>query len=153
MAEASRRAASARRGGQPNVRFVAAAAETPPVELIGQAHLVTINLPWGSLLRGVLGQDAAVLSGIAMLLASRGRIEALVSLEPRDVPGGRLEQASLASAALAWQRCGLSISEMAAATSADVRATGSSWGRRLLTNPDRRFWRLRASRVSASLRG
>ena len=70
MAEASRRAARpARRGGLPNALFVVAAAEAPPPELHGLADLVTITLPWGSLLRGALALDDAVAAGIARLVA------------------------------------------------------------------------------------
>ncbi len=55
MAEASRRAARpAARGGVANALFVVAAAERPPIELLGIADEVTINFPWGSLLRGAL---------------------------------------------------------------------------------------------------
>ena len=61
MAEASRRAARpARRGGLPNALFVVAAAEALPPELDGVADVVTIQLPWGSLLRGALALDEDV---------------------------------------------------------------------------------------------
>ncbi len=63
MAEASRRAAGpARRGGVSNALFVVASAEALPPELDGVADLVTIHLPWGSLLRGALALDEAVAS-------------------------------------------------------------------------------------------
>ena len=64
MAESSDRAArSPRRGGLPNAMFVAAAAETPPAELLGIASRVVIQLPWGSLLRGALALDEDVARG------------------------------------------------------------------------------------------
>ena len=60
MAEASRRAARpAARGGVSNALFVVAAAERPPMELLAIADELTINFPWGSLLRGALGIDDA----------------------------------------------------------------------------------------------
>ena len=64
------------RGGRPNALFVVAAAEAPPRELIGLADEVRILFPWGSLLRGVLGQDnrllvpTALVGGGAFLLAA-----------------------------------------------------------------------------------
>jgi len=52
--------------------------------LLGAADELTINFPWGSLLRGVLGHDDAVLAGVAALLAPRGSGSVLFSLTPRD---------------------------------------------------------------------
>ena len=76
MAEASRRAAKpAHKGGQPNVRFILAAAEAPPPALAGIAGLVTVRFPWGSLLRGCLGEDTAV-AGARRTTHERWRWEA-----------------------------------------------------------------------------
>src|SRR5689334_174905 len=81
MAEVSRRAD--RRRTQ-NALFVIAAAERPPAELLGRADLLTITMPWGSLLRGALGRDEAIMRGVAALLNEHGRLEILLSVEPRD---------------------------------------------------------------------
>lgn len=56
----------------------------PPIELCGQADLVTIVLPWGSLLRGALGRDDAVMAGIAALVAPGGQVEVLIAPSARD---------------------------------------------------------------------
>ena len=73
LVEASRRAAApARKGGLPNALFVAAAAESLPAGLHGVATRVTVNLPWGSLLRGALALDDAAAAGIACLAAPGG---------------------------------------------------------------------------------
>src|SRR4051794_36187784 len=85
MAEASRRAARAvRKGGLPNALFLVAAAERPPAELCGLAQLITVQLPWGSLLRGCLGFDAAVATGIAALLAPDATLVLLLAPAHRD---------------------------------------------------------------------
>ena len=42
-----------------------ASAEALPDGLCGLADLVTVNLPWGSLLRGALALDDAAAAGIA----------------------------------------------------------------------------------------
>jgi 16S rRNA (adenine(1408)-N(1))-methyltransferase len=69
MAVASRRAAAApRRGGLPNALFVVAAAEALPPELDGLADTVTVHFPWGSLLRGLLRADPAVMTGLTRLM-------------------------------------------------------------------------------------
>ena len=134
MAETSRRAARPpARGGRPNLLFVVAAAETPPPELLGVADEVRILFPWGSLLRGVLGADEPVAAGIADLARPGGHVSAIVSVTSRDgldgiasLDPGRLggitRCATLRSAVDCRQQL----------DAEDVRATRSTWGRRLL---------------------
>lgn len=61
---AAKAAAKPAKGGQPNLRYVWAAAERLPPELRGVTELHVL-MPWGSLLRGVLGSDPAMLRGLA----------------------------------------------------------------------------------------
>jgi hypothetical protein len=150
MAEISRRAARpVAKGGQPNVLFALAAAERPPVEIIGRAGLVTITMPWGSLLRGVLALDDDAAAGIAALLRPAGRLEAILSITERD----GLDVASLdedrAADDLArrWAAQGLRLDALEVAGIEDVAATGSSWARRLFVGGSRPAWRLVASRA------
>ena len=139
MAEASRRAAGpARKGGRPNARFVVAAAEAPPVALIGVAELVTVVFPWGSLLRGVVGLDEAVASGVARLVAPGGSLELLLAPSRRDgleeVAGWATDTHELAhGVARAFDRHGLQVVIARAATDEDIGASGSTWAKRLLS--------------------
>jgi 16S rRNA (adenine(1408)-N(1))-methyltransferase len=146
MADASRRAAQpAAKGGLPNALFVVAAAESPPPELRARASLVTVLFPWGSLLRGVLGLDERAAGGLVALVAPNGTIDALVSVMPRDgIDGiGSLDRAALDRLAATFGRSGFKLTSAAPASPADVRATGSTWGRRLLAaGTDRPVWRL-----------
>jgi 16S rRNA (adenine(1408)-N(1))-methyltransferase len=58
MAENSRKAAcSLRKGGVPNALFGVASVEHLPNELRHIAHNITINYPWGSLLRAIVAPD------------------------------------------------------------------------------------------------
>lgn len=146
MAETSRRAAKAPdRGGTPNALFVVAAAERLPSELHGIADELTILFPWGSLLRGALAIDgAAAADGIACLLSPAGHLTIIVSLTDRDNAGAdlpRLEHPD-AAATLAgrWAHHGLDVQEFRPATAAEIRATGSSWARRLAAGRDRPAW-------------
>ena len=148
MAEASRRAAkSLRKGGLPNALCVVAAAERLPPELIGVADELTIQFPWGSLLRGTLALDEAAAGGIAALLKPGARAIATFSVEERDgldLPG--LDAAELAGR---WCRFGLVTCDFRPATAAEMRSMTSTWGRRLGAGEDRCAWRL-ALRRSAS---
>lgn len=153
MADASRRAARpARKGGLPNALFVVAAAEAPPAELQGRAALVTVRFPWGSLLRGVLGQDARAAAGLASLVRPGGLIEALVSVLPRDGVAGieTLDEGAVERLSAAHATHGLDVASLAPASAEEVRASESTWGRRLLAaGSERPVWRIRIRRGPA----
>jgi 16S rRNA (adenine(1408)-N(1))-methyltransferase len=53
------------RGGAPNLLLAVAAVEALPRELTGVADRLTVNLPWGSLLAGLVRPDAALLAAVA----------------------------------------------------------------------------------------
>ncbi len=133
MADASRRAARPpRKGGVPNALFLIAAAEAAPPELAGLADVVTVTLPWGSLLDGLLGRVPAVAAGIASLVAEGGTVEALISTDPRDGRGlPALTSGNRAEIAASWRAHGLMLEAFRPATTADLAATRSSWARRL----------------------
>jgi 16S rRNA (adenine(1408)-N(1))-methyltransferase len=146
MAETSRRAAqTAARGGRPNLLFVAAAAESPPVELIGLADEVRILFPWGSLLRGVLGRDDRIVRGIAALARPGATVTAAISVTPADGVGTirELDAATLADLQRELRTSGLRLTGSRRLDREEVRATRSTWGRRLLGGgADRPVWHL-----------
>jgi len=139
MAESSRRAARpADRGGLPNVLFVVSGVETPPAELLGRASLVTVTLPWGSLLRGLLGLDARAAGGLASLVGPGGALEALVSIERRDGLDGIGSAIADGRLPAVWAGLGFGLAELRPAAPAEVLATGSSWAKRLGADRGRR---------------
>ena len=157
MSEVSRRAARPpRKGGRPNLLFAVAAAESPPAELHGLADEVRILFPWGSLLRGVLGRDGAVAGGLAALAKPGAQLVAVVSVTPTDrVPGvATLDRAALDEVAARLRDAGFVLVEAGPMTADEVRATHSTWGRRLLAGDSHRpVWRVRfgAQRPTAEL--
>ena len=159
MAVASRRAARpARRGGLVNAAFVVGASEHPPDELIGRVDELTIQFPWGSLLRGTLGLDRRAAAGIAALLAMGGRAVALIATAARDHLAGIPTAADLVTQdkgelADRWQSLGLKLVELREASVGEVAASGSSWARRLLASgsPDRMVARIVLLRAPGGL--
>jgi 16S rRNA (adenine(1408)-N(1))-methyltransferase len=147
MNEASRRAS---RSGPANVLFLAAGAESlADTVLAGAVDLVTISFPWGSLLRGVLGLDAAALAGVASLVASGGGVEVLASVVPSDRVEGiaSLDATCEPEISRAWSAVGLDLISMRPASAAEIAASGSSWARRLRATRDARpVWRLELCR-------
>jgi 16S rRNA (adenine(1408)-N(1))-methyltransferase len=102
---------------------------------------MTINFPWGSLLRGVLGHDDAALAGLASLLAAGATAQILVSVIERDgVPGLREDVAAV------YARHGLRLAPPRPATQEEIAASGSSWAKRLGAGTKRPVTRLTAWR-------
>jgi len=151
MAESSRRAArGARRGGVDNAMFVVAAIERPPVELACRADDVTIDFPWGSLLRGTLAHDDAAAAGIASFVRPGGRVVAHVSITARDGLDLPPIDQDVDALARRWSSCGLTLNCVRRATVAEVAATGSSWARRVATDPTRPVWRIELIRPAGT---
>ncbi len=92
--------------------------------MLGAAEALTINFPWGSLLRGVLGHDDAVLAGVAALLAPGGAGSVLFSVTQRDGVPSAVEDLGAV-----YARHGLSVRSRPA-TPEDL-GVRSSWARRL----------------------
>lgn len=80
MAEAASRAGRKRAEGGPNARFVVCAAEALPGELDATADLVTIQFPWGSLLRGIVLGEPDLLGSPDCLAAEVRGIAGVASL-------------------------------------------------------------------------
>ena len=147
MADASRRAD---RRGPSNALFVAAGVETlAGSPLAGHADLVTVQFPWGSLLRGILGLDGAgaALCGIAAVTRPGATVVVLASVVRSDGVSGldRLDESARGQIADAWCEAGLTLDCMRPATPAEISASASSWARRL--GPDRPVWHLEGVRA------
>jgi 16S rRNA (adenine(1408)-N(1))-methyltransferase len=145
MAESSRRAArSAKKGGLSNAVFLAAGAGALDGVLDASADLVTVLFPWGSLLEGVLGLDRIIADVIARLVKPGGRLLLLLSITPRDgVPGlACFDELALAEVAGRWRGRGFELCDARLASMTELRASGSTWARRLAAGQDRQAWRL-----------
>lgn len=149
MVEVSRRTQRpAQRGGLPNALFVVAGVERLPAALTGIADEVTVYFPWGSLLRGLVTAEPAVLDGIAGTMKSGATLSVLLSVTDQD----RAVDLPVTDAATLWQlrgpfaAAGLEITGIGAATAAEIAAAGSSWGKRLGAGNRRPAWRLGAEK-------
>jgi 16S rRNA (adenine(1408)-N(1))-methyltransferase len=99
-----------------------------------------VHFPWGSLLRGLLGADDAVLGGVARLLAPGAAGTVLLSVVPRD---GVAPVPPAEALAAAYARAGLGLVEARPATADEIEATRSSWAKRLRAGTARPITRLR----------
>jgi 16S rRNA (adenine(1408)-N(1))-methyltransferase len=122
-----------------NALFVVAGAESLPRELDGTVSELSVNFPWGSLLRGLVAPSPTVLDSVGRVLRSGATLTALLSITERD--GGQpLGAGSIDRAAYAWG--GLRVIEWREATRAEIDGADSSWAKRLDAGDDRAVWRL-----------
>lgn len=118
------------RTAPPNALFVIADGLALPAELAGLASRLTINFPWGSLLRGLLTADAALTRGLRVL----ARPGALLNLRLND---SALAQASWGLAAGGDQArqtlraAGFAVDAPRTLDASALRACPTSWARRL----------------------
>jgi 16S rRNA (adenine(1408)-N(1))-methyltransferase len=153
MAEASRRAArGGRKGGLDNALFVAAAAESLPDELSGVASGLTVHFPWGSLLRGLLTAEPAILSGLARMTRPGAAVTLMLSVTERDHVEGMdtFDDDALTRLGRYYAAYGLILTEGRPATAEEVAASHSSWARRLGAGVRRPVWLLRFHRHGAA---
>jgi len=143
MVDASRRAASApSRGGRPNAQFVVGAAEELPGPFEGLADGVFVRFPWGSLLRGSIGDAGPVARGLVGMLRPNGELTLLLALQPKDGYDDLLplvtEPPLLAGRLAAlYGPLGLRLVDCRWASTDEVTAAQSSWARRLRVGRDR----------------
>jgi 16S rRNA (adenine(1408)-N(1))-methyltransferase len=153
LREASHSAARAtKRGGLANAIFLAGTAEELPGPLAGCADLLTVALPWGSLLRALVTPEPDALARFAQVLKPRGDIELLLSTVPTDSAPRLLgTEQDAEDLACAYESAGLFVAEVRPATAADVGRMSSAWGRRLGIPDRRRAWIYRLRNESAVL--
>jgi 16S rRNA (adenine(1408)-N(1))-methyltransferase len=147
MAGSARRAA---RAGLDNLLFVQAAVEALPVELTSVADRITVNYPWGSLLRAVAAPDIGLVAAIAGTGRPGATFTLLVNMSVFDDAGycarmGLPHPPILADAratAEAFGAAGLGVTAIVADLTALPYKT--SWGQRLVRGSRRRILRLDA---------
>ena len=115
-----------------NALFVVSSIEDAPRTLDGIADAITINFPWGSLLRGVVHAEASVVHPLARIAKPGAELRMLLSVEGRDaaVGLGVLDATALQGTADVYAAAGFKLTLCAIATPAK-RACGSSWSKRL----------------------
>ncbi len=131
------------RGGAGNAMFVVAAVENLPPELLGIADRITVNFPWGSLLRAVVTPLPEILAGIIALGKPQARVECLINYHVFADPAyiDRLQLPTLDQAFLedqllpAYEQAGVEITEHGFIEGDPPHRT--SWGQRLTKGSNR----------------
>jgi SAM-dependent methyltransferase len=113
------------KGGLPNLALILAPADRLPAELDGRVDEVRIELPWGSLLEGLMTGQADLLDGVRRVLAQGGHLR--VVLNARALPAGITPDEAAERLGRAFERIGLA--DVDAGSTAIAPETG--WGKRL----------------------
>lgn len=127
-----------------NLLFVAANVYDLPAELAGVASSLSINFPWGSLLKALISDEPAVLDGLVGLGRPGARLELMVNGEALTTLGSALE-VGVAQIRHGLFRRGLAVTEPASLERAALRAVPTTWARRLAFGRDPRALYCQAS--------
>ena len=127
------------RGGRPNLLLARASIEALPPELEGIADEVSVQLPWGSLLEGIVLARRDVLGGLAALCRPGARLAVTLNGEIwLDSTPARYEHlpvptpeyvADVVAAGLAG--VGISLGDARYASAEEAKALPTTWARRL----------------------
>jgi 16S rRNA (adenine(1408)-N(1))-methyltransferase len=140
MSELSARARrKPERGGRPNVLYAVASVEHMPPQLERIADEIFVNLPWGSLMHGIILGDDGVLHGVAHLGKPAARVQVIlntrifedpVPLEARDLPDLTPEYVH-ENLGPAFARHAMDIREARYFDADEVAAMKTTWAKRL----------------------
>lgn len=138
MAEISGRALR-RRTRLENALFVMASVEQMPGELEGLANRLFVNLPWGSLMRGLILGEEEILANLARIAAPGASLQVLLNLRvfddpvPLDVQGLPEVTPAYVEETLrpAYERHGFRITAVRQANPEELLALPTSWAKRL----------------------
>jgi 16S rRNA (adenine(1408)-N(1))-methyltransferase len=138
-----RAAAKPARGGAPNAIYIVSSVEGLPDDLVGIATRLTIQYPWGSLLRILIEPDLPLLEKIARLAVAGAPFSVLINLAVFDDPGYAarldlppLDESRFRSALVpAWASVGLAVESVE--TEREAAEASSSWGKRLVKGSGR----------------
>jgi 16S rRNA (adenine(1408)-N(1))-methyltransferase len=120
-----------------NTLFVIANAQAMPSELYNLASQVTINFPWGSLLEGLLEDNAGLMTSLVAILCSQASIEVRLN-------GGALAQAGWALEAgtdrvrTVLSENGFMMRSPILLTAHDLQSYPTTWAKRLAFGRDPR---------------
>lgn len=121
----------------PNLLFVIASAQDLPRELNGLVSHITVNFPWGSLLKSLLDGDPCLFRGLEALAQPSASLEVRLN-------GGALAEAGWALEEGAWRiyenllRAGWEAGKPLTMDSSALRKFPSSWAKRLAFGRDPR---------------
>jgi len=130
----------------PNMLFVIACALELPCEFGGLFSHITINFPWGSILKGLMVRDARLMHGLASVSALNAKIEINLNGGALAEAGSNLEN----GAGIIYEnlsRCGWELKPIQLMDQDVLKMFPTTWARRLAHGRDPRGMALRGRRA------
>jgi 16S rRNA (adenine(1408)-N(1))-methyltransferase len=127
------------RKGLANTLYLIANAEELPLELSGLADVLTVNFPWGSLLKGMLDGDTGVLGGLLRLVKPGAKLEVRLNGSALLKENRSFDQAcqQVRSKFAAFGFCLVKAERVGCA---EMRSFPSTWAKRLAFGKATEFW-------------
>jgi 16S rRNA (adenine(1408)-N(1))-methyltransferase len=146
------------RGGVTNLVCVAGTARELSSELAGVADRLTVILPWGELLCGLLRPEEGTLKDVATLCRQGASIEVVASYDPRydarlwsAQPAFAVDSLHVGSRLPAcYQRAGLCVVRTERLDQRVLLEYPTTWAKRLAHGRPRVVWRIQAVRSDDS---
>lgn len=135
----------ASRKAPPNALYVIANALALPRELDGMASMVTINFPWGSLLRGLLDGEPMLLGGLLAVARPGAALEIRLNAGALSEAGYTLESGG-ARVRQSLHEGGFDAGDPLRLDAPDLRRCHTTWAKRLAYGRDPRAVCLRAAK-------
>ena len=133
----------ASRNAPPNAMYVIANALALPRELGGMASRVTINFPWGTLLRGLLDGEPMLLEGLLAIARPGAALEIRLNAGALRDAGYTLESGG-ARVGRALREGGFDVGDLVGLDARELRRCQTTWAKRLAYGRDPRAVFLRA---------
>ena len=118
------------RSASANSLFVIANAQDLPSELKGLASRVSINFPWGSLLEGLVQNDAAMLQSLLMLMPTKAELEIRLNASALAQAGFSLEDGAILVRE-SLRENGFRVSPSSMMLAEDLAIYPTTWAKRL----------------------
>lgn len=127
-----------KKGGLSNALFVLASIEDLPAELAGKANQVFINLPWGSLLDGIIRADQTTWQNLKRICKNGARIDILLAEDPA-VDLDHIKR----TLPTQLHSLGFRAAQIQTLTQRDLKSYPSSWTKRLAFGKSKKFLLIR----------
>jgi 16S rRNA (adenine(1408)-N(1))-methyltransferase len=147
--------ATARRRRLSNLFFLTWSLDRPLPALAGKFTNVSVIMPWGSLLDGVLGTDEQVLVNVLTLGRQSADLDMVINCRPWTAPDALDKKLAstpepteerLAAMRRQYSACGWQLGVPSWLTDDEARALGSSWASRVVSARASRLLQLQARR-------
>ncbi len=140
------------RGGVPNAIYVVAAIESLPEELFDLADKITVHLPWGSLLSGIVHTEPDILSNLCAISKPGAELELLLSYS-RKYEAHEMRRRALPDLTMqliekkitpGLMKVGIRVTDCRVLTNEDLKKIPLTWGKRLAHGREREIFLISA---------